>query len=87
LQAVRNSTTGDIMYFKVDTNGSGYDTTIYYVYYNSEGWFDYVSGSGGEKYYAHDFFTLPFEYTLFDCNADTNTSTAAYSDEFTEVVF
>jgi hypothetical protein len=86
MQAVYNSD-GSIKYFEVDTNGSGYSTTIYYVVYNSDGWFDYVTGSGGEKYYAHDFFSLPFEYTIFDCNADTNTTTADYSDEFTKIVY
>jgi hypothetical protein len=88
LQAEWDSTDTYIKYFKVDIDGSNYDTDIYYVWYTSDGQFDYITGSGGEKYYKHDFFTTPFSYTIFDCNADTNTtSSPAYKDEFTAIVF
>ena len=74
-----------IKYFEVDFNGSPYDRTIFYVYYTDEGWFDYIDIGG--KYYAHDFFTTPFTYTLYDCNAQTNSSSDAYHGEFTDVVY
>lgn len=87
LQAEWDSSDTYIKYFKV-AKGYNYDDDIIYVWYTSDGQFDYITASDGEKYYKHDFFTTPFTYYIFDCNADTNTtSSPAYKDEFTAIVF
>lgn len=71
-----------ISYFYNDLDtGTPYTTPVLYVSYTSDGLIESVQSPGGETYTARSFFSLPFHYTLYDCNAVV--ATLDYSDVLT----
>lgn len=56
------------------------------MYYNEDGWPHYIQGEGGYRYYSHEFFTGPFEYTINDCSAQAS-SANDYTDVLLEKVY
>lgn len=61
-------------------------TTIYYMYYDQQGWPYYIEGMYEDRYYRHEYFTGAFDYTINDCSA-TNTTTSDYSDVLLDKVY
>ena len=76
----------NMVYDLYNYSSSAEPTQIYYVYYDQNGWPYYIQGDGGYRYYRHEFFTGPFDYTINDCSAQRN-STSAYTDAFLTSVY